>query len=367
MPSGSAVTADFRCSTLLTGTPTTRAPSGSRCARSCSNPASFVRPPSPTHTVPACSSTSPPSRVPGSSIRTIRYAELAQRRLGAVGLRLALVRARPRHHREVVQHDHGVLHEHGVGAVGRRSDLDGLPAVLVQRRHVRVPLAARERDVDRRAVQVGQQTVRQTRTGTADQCSLCHAVTLAPGGGPSSGRGAWVDGRPHPVRHRPGRRRHVRHRAAPSCARGRKTSHWMWFVFPQLAGLGRSSTAQHYAIADLAEARAYLDHPVLGPRLVECAETLTALPGSDPEAVLGGVDAMKLRSSMTLFAAAATDPEQPARSAPSWTGTSTARTTRRPCGFSGRRSVRDRRASPGRTAPAARPPSAPGPPPSARR
>ena len=91
---------------------------------------------------------------------------------------------------------------------------------------------------------------------------------------------------------------------------GRKTSHWMWFVFPQLAGLGRSSTAQHYAIADLAEARDYLDHPVLGPRLVECAETLTALPGSDPEAVLGGVDAMKLRSSMTLFAAAATDPEQ---------------------------------------------------------
>ena len=91
---------------------------------------------------------------------------------------------------------------------------------------------------------------------------------------------------------------------------GRKDSHWMWFVFPQLAGLGRSSTSQHYAVADLAEARDYLDHPVLGPRLVECAETLTALPGTDPAAVLGGIDAMKLRSSMTLFAAAATDPEQ---------------------------------------------------------
>ncbi len=91
---------------------------------------------------------------------------------------------------------------------------------------------------------------------------------------------------------------------------GRKASHWMWFVFPQLAGLGRSSTAQHYAVADLAEARDYLDHPVLGPRLVECAETLTALPATDPEVVLGGIDAMKLRSSMTLFAAAATDPQQ---------------------------------------------------------
>ena len=90
----------------------------------------------------------------------------------------------------------------------------------------------------------------------------------------------------------------------------RKRSHWMWFVFPQVAGLGRSSTAQHYAIADLDEARDYLEHTVLGPRLVECAETLTALPGDDAEAVLGGIDATKLRSSMTLFAHAATDDEQ---------------------------------------------------------
>ena len=90
---------------------------------------------------------------------------------------------------------------------------------------------------------------------------------------------------------------------------GVKTSHWMWFVFPQVAGLGRSSTAQRYAISGLDEARAYLAHPVLGPRLVECAEALTALPGSDAAAVLGPVDAVKLRSSMTLFAHA--DPAQP--------------------------------------------------------
>ena len=91
---------------------------------------------------------------------------------------------------------------------------------------------------------------------------------------------------------------------------GRKTSHWMWFVFPQVAGLGRSATAQRYAVSGLDEARAYLAHPVLGPRLVECAEALTSLPGRDAAAVLGPVDAQKLRSSMTLFAHA--DPSQPA-------------------------------------------------------
>lgn len=90
---------------------------------------------------------------------------------------------------------------------------------------------------------------------------------------------------------------------------GHKHSHWMWFVFPQIAGLGRSGTAEHFAIAGLDAARAYLGHPVLGPRLRECAEALTARPGTDPVQVLGPVDAMKLRSSMTLFAHAATDPE----------------------------------------------------------
>jgi uncharacterized protein (DUF1810 family) len=93
-------------------------------------------------------------------------------------------------------------------------------------------------------------------------------------------------------------------RALAELRRGRKTSHWMWFVFPQLAGLGRSATARFYALDSLAEARAYLAHPVLGARLRECAEALLALPGDDAVAVLGPVDAMKLRSSATLFARA---------------------------------------------------------------
>jgi uncharacterized protein (DUF1810 family) len=88
---------------------------------------------------------------------------------------------------------------------------------------------------------------------------------------------------------------------------GAKRGHWMWFLFPQVAGLGRSSTAQHYALSGLAEARAYLAHPVLGPRLVECAQALLELSGRDPVRVLGSVDALKLRSSMTLFEAAAPD------------------------------------------------------------
>lgn len=86
---------------------------------------------------------------------------------------------------------------------------------------------------------------------------------------------------------------------------GSKRSHWMWFMFPQVAGLGHSPTAVHYGLEGVAEARAYLAHPVLGARLVECCEALLGLPGSDPVAVLGGIDAMKLRSSMTLFARAA--------------------------------------------------------------
>jgi uncharacterized protein (DUF1810 family) len=89
--------------------------------------------------------------------------------------------------------------------------------------------------------------------------------------------------------------------------RGSKHSHWMWFVFPQLRGLGRSATAQHYAIESLDEAREYLQHPVLGPRLHECCTALLALDADDPVRVLGGIDAIKLRSSMTLFARAAPD------------------------------------------------------------
>jgi uncharacterized protein (DUF1810 family) len=86
---------------------------------------------------------------------------------------------------------------------------------------------------------------------------------------------------------------------------GRKVSHWMWFIFPQVAGLGFSATSQRYAISGLAEARAYLDHPVLGPRLTECARIVAGTEGRTADDIFGPVDAMKLRSSMTLFAAAA--------------------------------------------------------------
>ena len=88
---------------------------------------------------------------------------------------------------------------------------------------------------------------------------------------------------------------------------GRKQSHWMWFVFPQIAGLGKSSMAQHYAISGRAEAVAYLAHPVLGRRLRECATALNEIPNTDPVEVFGAVDAQKLQSSMTLFDRAAPD------------------------------------------------------------
>jgi uncharacterized protein (DUF1810 family) len=89
---------------------------------------------------------------------------------------------------------------------------------------------------------------------------------------------------------------------------GRKSSHWMWYVFPQVKGLGRSWMANEYAIGSLAEAQAYLRHPVLGPRLIECAQLLLAIDGKSAADVFGLVDAMKLRSSMTLFSRA--DPQQ---------------------------------------------------------
>jgi uncharacterized protein (DUF1810 family) len=90
---------------------------------------------------------------------------------------------------------------------------------------------------------------------------------------------------------------------------GRKTSHWMWFVFPQIAGLGSSPTAVYFAVRSLDEARAYLADPVLGPRLLEAAGAAETAEASSAEALLGGIDAVKLRSSMTLFAHAA--PEEP--------------------------------------------------------
>jgi uncharacterized protein (DUF1810 family) len=96
-------------------------------------------------------------------------------------------------------------------------------------------------------------------------------------------------------------------RAVAELRSGRKTTHWMWFIFPQIAGLGRSAMAQAYAISDLAEAQAYLAHPILGPRLIECAEVVAAQQGRSAEQIFGGIDAIKLRSSMTLFAQAASD------------------------------------------------------------
>ncbi|HEV7661705.1 MAG TPA: DUF1810 domain-containing protein [Allosphingosinicella sp.] len=100
-----------------------------------------------------------------------------------------------------------------------------------------------------------------------------------------------------------------RHEAAlAELRRGRKQSHWMWFVFPQIAGLGTSPTARLYAIASADEARAYLAHPVLGARLRECTTTALAHRERGAAAIFGAVDAMKLRSSMTLFEAVADDP-----------------------------------------------------------
>jgi uncharacterized protein (DUF1810 family) len=89
---------------------------------------------------------------------------------------------------------------------------------------------------------------------------------------------------------------------------GRKRTHWMWFVFPQIAGLGVSPTARRYAIRSLDEARAYLAHPVLGPRLEECARAVLGVDGKTAEDIFGYPDDLKLRSSMTLFARAANDP-----------------------------------------------------------
>jgi len=88
---------------------------------------------------------------------------------------------------------------------------------------------------------------------------------------------------------------------------GHKQSHWMWYIFPQIQGLGRSSMAQRYAISSLDEAKAYLDHPILGPRLGECTGRVIAVSNSTIEDILGHPDDLKFHSSMTLFAHAAAD------------------------------------------------------------
>jgi uncharacterized protein (DUF1810 family) len=97
--------------------------------------------------------------------------------------------------------------------------------------------------------------------------------------------------------------------ATAELRRGRKTSHWMWFVFPQIAGLGQSPTSRRFAISSLAEARAYLAHPVLGPRLIECAGIVARAQGRTAEQIFGDLDAQKLHSSVTLFLRA--DPGAP--------------------------------------------------------
>jgi uncharacterized protein (DUF1810 family) len=120
-----------------------------------------------------------------------------------------------------------------------------------------------------------------------------------------AGGGARLSASPDLQRFRGAQAGGTYERAIAELRGGRKTGHWMWFVFPQLSGLGRSETARHYALQSLAHARAYLADPVLGPRLRECCQALLALPASaTAEAVLGSIDALKLRSCATLFAQA---------------------------------------------------------------
>ena len=97
----------------------------------------------------------------------------------------------------------------------------------------------------------------------------------------------------------------VYEQALEELRRGQKESHWMWFIFPQIDGLGSSATARHYAIKTREEARAYLDHPVLGARLVECCEAILKVHGKSASEIFDFPDDLKLRSSMTLFATVA--------------------------------------------------------------
>lgn len=98
---------------------------------------------------------------------------------------------------------------------------------------------------------------------------------------------------------------HIYDQVLAELKRGQKRTHWMWFIFPQITGLGFSSTSRHYAIKNLAEARHYLNHPVLGPRLLECTNTVLAIEGRTASDIFGYPDDLKLKSSMTLFECAA--------------------------------------------------------------
>lgn len=127
-------------------------------------------------------------------------------------------------------------------------------------------------------------------------------------------RPEWHDGTtmddPHDLRRFVDAQEPVWPAVTAELARGAKASHWMWFVFPQLKGLGRSRTAQHYGIASRDEALAYWRHPLLGPRLKHCTELMLAVPDRSALQVLGSPDDLKFRSSMTLFEQVA--PDEPA-------------------------------------------------------
>lgn len=96
-------------------------------------------------------------------------------------------------------------------------------------------------------------------------------------------------------------------RAVSELLAGQKMGHWMWFIFPQIAGLGHSSISRKFAISSLTEAQVYLQHPILGPRLFKCAQIVMGIEGKSAADIFGTIDAMKLRSSMTLFMSAAPD------------------------------------------------------------
>jgi uncharacterized protein (DUF1810 family) len=99
----------------------------------------------------------------------------------------------------------------------------------------------------------------------------------------------------------------IYHRVIAELRRGMKQTHWMWFVFPQIAGLGRSAMAERYAISSLDEARAYLAHRILGPRLIECTQAVLDVEGRSAHAIFGSPDDLKFHSSMTLFAQVAVE------------------------------------------------------------
>ena len=104
-----------------------------------------------------------------------------------------------------------------------------------------------------------------------------------------------------------GQQQHVYDRVLDELRRGQKSGHWIWFIFPQIEGLGSSEMSRRFAISSLDEARAYLAHPLLGPRLRECADIVLATRGKSAEQIFGPIDAMKLRSCATLFHRAAPD------------------------------------------------------------